>query len=48
MADILFRVRVQQIYKKLLAKHPTTVTTAQIAAYYAATSRSSAPRRPAT
>ncbi len=35
MSDILFRVRVQQIYQKLLAKHPTTVSTAQIAAYYA-------------
>ncbi len=34
MQDILFRVRVQQIYRKLIARHPTTVTTAQIAAYY--------------
>lgn len=32
--DILFRVRVQQLYQKLIAKHPTTVTDAQIAAYY--------------
>ena len=31
-----YRIRVQQIYTKLLAKHPTTVTPAQIAAYYAA------------
>jgi foldase protein PrsA len=35
-ADILFRVRVNQIYSKLTARHPTTVTTAAIAAYYAA------------
>ena len=34
--DILFRVRVNQIYAKLTARHPTTVTTAAIAAYYAA------------
>ncbi len=34
MQDILFRVRVKQIYQKLLAKHPTTVTPAAIAAYY--------------
>ena len=34
MQDILFRVRVQQIYQKLLAKHPTTVTPAQISTYY--------------
>jgi foldase protein PrsA len=35
LADVTYRVKVQQIYTKLLAKHPTTVTTAQIAAYYA-------------
>ena len=35
-ADILFRVRVNQIYSKLTARHPTTVTPAAIAAYYAA------------
>jgi len=33
--DILFRIRVNQIYSKLTARHPTTVTTAAIAAYYA-------------
>jgi foldase protein PrsA len=32
--DVLFRVRVSQIFSKLLAKHPTTVTNAQIQAYY--------------
>jgi foldase protein PrsA len=34
--DVLFRVRVSQIFSKLLAKHPTTVTSAQILAYYQA------------
>jgi foldase protein PrsA len=34
MEDILFRVRVNQIYKQLLAKHPSAVTAAQIQAYY--------------
>jgi foldase protein PrsA len=32
--DILFRVRVNQVYTKLSARHPTTVTAAAIAAYY--------------
>ena len=32
--DVLFRVRVSQIFNKLLAKHPTTVSNAQILAYY--------------
>jgi foldase protein PrsA len=32
--DILFRVRVNQIFQKLTARHPTTVTPAAIAAYY--------------
>lgn len=32
--DILFRVRVNQIFRKLLAKHNATVTPAQIQAYY--------------
>ncbi len=32
--DILFRVRVNQIFQKLTAKHPTTVTTAAITNYY--------------
>lgn len=34
LQDILFRVRVNQIYKKLLAKHSSTVTAPQIQAYY--------------
>ncbi len=34
MNDILYRVRVNEIFKKLLAKHQTTVTAAAIAAYY--------------
>jgi foldase protein PrsA len=36
LADVTYRVKVQQIYSKLLAKHPTTVSDAAIAAYYAA------------
>jgi foldase protein PrsA len=32
--DILFRFRVNQVFAKLLAKHHTTVTSAQIQAYY--------------
>jgi foldase protein PrsA len=32
--DILFRVRVNQIFTKLTAKHPTTVTPALISSYY--------------
>jgi foldase protein PrsA len=32
--DILFRVRVNQIYTKLTARHPTTVTSAMISNYY--------------
>ncbi|HWE08139.1 MAG TPA: peptidyl-prolyl cis-trans isomerase [Solirubrobacteraceae bacterium] len=32
--DILFRVRVNQIFTKLTSRHPTTVTPAMIAAYY--------------
>jgi foldase protein PrsA len=32
--DILFRVRVNEIFKKLLAKHQSTVTPAAIQAYY--------------
>ncbi len=35
-ADIEYRVRVNQIFMKLTAKHPTTVTPAKISAYYAA------------
>jgi foldase protein PrsA len=34
LQDILFRVRVNQIYMKLLAKHNATITSAQIQAYY--------------
>ena len=34
LQDILFRVRVQQLYSKLLAKHPTAVTPAAISVYY--------------
>ncbi len=34
MQDILYRVRINQIYSKLLAKHQKTVTPAQIQAYY--------------
>ena len=34
--DILFRVRVNEIFKKLLAKHSTSVTPAAIQAYYTA------------
>jgi foldase protein PrsA len=34
LQDILFRVRVNEIFKKLLAKHQAAVTTAAIAAYY--------------
>jgi foldase protein PrsA len=36
LADVTYRIRVQQIYTKLLARHPTTVTPAQISAYYSA------------
>jgi foldase protein PrsA len=32
--DVLFRLRVSQLYNKLLAKHPTTVSNAQISSYY--------------
>jgi foldase protein PrsA len=35
-ADIDYRVRVNQIFMKLVAKHPTTVTPAKISAYYTA------------
>ena len=34
LADVTYRVRIQQIYTKLLAKHPTTVSPAQIEAFY--------------
>jgi foldase protein PrsA len=32
--DLLFRFRINEIVQKLIAKHPTTVTPAQIQAYY--------------
>ena len=35
MQDIIFRVRVNQVYEKMIAKYTTPVTSAQIAAYYA-------------
>ena len=35
LADVTYRIKIQQLYTKLLARHPTTVTPAQIAAYYA-------------
>jgi foldase protein PrsA len=34
MQDILFRVRVNQVYKKLLAQHSGAVTQAQLQSYY--------------
>jgi parvulin-like peptidyl-prolyl isomerase len=34
MADVLYRIRVEDLYAKLLAKQPTKVTPAAIAAYY--------------
>ncbi|MGH2870695.1 MAG: foldase protein PrsA, partial [Solirubrobacteraceae bacterium] len=34
LGDVTYRVRVQQVFTKLLTKHPTTVSDAQIAAYY--------------
>jgi foldase protein PrsA len=34
MDDILFRVRINEIFKKLLARHQATATAAQIAVYY--------------
>jgi foldase protein PrsA len=34
MQDILFRVRVNQIFQKLTSRHPRTVTPAAIASYY--------------
>ncbi len=36
MQDILFRVRINQIFKQLLAKHSTAVTATQISNYYTA------------
>jgi foldase protein PrsA len=35
-ADVNYRIKVQQLYGKLLARHPTTVTAADVASYYAA------------
>ncbi len=34
LADVTYRIKIEQIYTKLLAKHPTKVTTAQIQSYY--------------
>ncbi len=34
LQDIVFRVRINQIFRKLLAKHTATVTPAQVQAYY--------------
>jgi foldase protein PrsA len=34
LQDILYRVRVNQIFEKLTAKHPSTVTPAAISSYY--------------
>jgi foldase protein PrsA len=34
LADVTYRLKIQTIYTKLISKHPTTVTPAQIAAYY--------------
>ncbi|MDQ6834971.1 MAG: peptidyl-prolyl cis-trans isomerase [Actinomycetota bacterium] len=34
LADVTYRIKIQQIYSKLLARHQTTVTPAQITAYY--------------
>ncbi len=34
--DISFRIRISTIYSKLLKRHPTAVTSAEIASYYAA------------
>jgi foldase protein PrsA len=34
LADVTYRIKIGQIYNKLLAKHPTNVTAAQIQSYY--------------
>jgi foldase protein PrsA len=34
VADVTYRIRVEQLYAKLLARHPSKVTAAAIAAYY--------------
>jgi foldase protein PrsA len=34
LADVTYRIKIEQIYNKLLAKHPSAVTAAQIQAYY--------------
>ncbi len=36
VADVTYRVKIEQIYSKLLARHPSKVTPAAIAAYYSA------------
>ena len=34
--DILYRVRVNQVFEKLIKQHPTTVSSADVSAYYSA------------
>ncbi len=34
LADVTYRIRIEQVYNKLLARHPSKVTQAAIAAYY--------------
>ena len=34
LADVTYRIKIEQIYNKLLAKHPTKVTSAQVQNYY--------------
>jgi foldase protein PrsA len=34
LADVTYRIKIEKIYSKLLARHPTKVTNAQIASYY--------------
>ncbi len=36
VADVTYRVKIEQIYSKLLARHPSKVTAAEIATYYTA------------
>jgi foldase protein PrsA len=34
LADVTYRIKIEQVYSKLLARHPSKVTPAAIAAYY--------------
>ncbi len=34
LADVTYRIKIEKIYSKLLARHPTKVTSAQISTYY--------------